>query len=209
MIENIDAVVLDLGGVVIDLKRDNAVAALKELGLKEADEMLDTYRQTGPFLALETGRLTAGEFFDLIREMIGDPKVTDTQMQTAFNRFLIDIPAERLEAIRALRARGYRVFALSNTNPVMYHSWIAGRFRQEGLQINDYFDGIVTSFEEGACKPDPVIFNRLLNRYSLDGSRTLFLDDGPANVEAARACGIRAEHVSPEHSMIDIFNDLA
>lgn len=207
-IENIDAVVLDLGGVVIDLRRDNAVAALQELGLREADELLDTYRQTGPFLALETGRLTAGEFFDLIRAMIGDPKITDTQLQDAFNRFLIDIPAERLEAILALRARGYKVYALSNTNPVMYHSWIAGRFRQEGLQINDYFDGIVTSFEEGVCKPDPLIFERLLKRYHLDGQRTLFLDDGPANVEAARACGIRAEHVTPSRSMIDIFNDL-
>lgn len=206
--ENIDAVVLDLGGVVIDLKRDNAVEALQKLGLEKADEMLDTYRQSGAFLKLETGKLTAGEFFDEVRREIGNPDVTDLQIQEAFNRFLVDLPVERLKAIREMRARGKKVYALSNTNPVMYHSWIADRFRQEGFEIGDYFDGIVTSFQEGSCKPDQTIFQHLIRRYNLDGSRTLFLDDGPANVRAAEKAGIRAVHVTPDNSMLHIFTEI-
>lgn len=209
MIEGVEAVVLDLGGVVIDLKRDNAVAALERLGLSSADEMLDTYRQTGPFLKLETGKLTAGEFFDLIREMIGNEHVTDVQIQDAFNEFLVALPVERLAAMRNIRARGKKLYALSNTNPVMFHSWIAAHFRQEGLEVNDYFDGIVTSFQEGVCKPDPAIFEHLTRRYNLDGQRTLFLDDGAANCEAARRYGIRAEHVTPENSMIKILDRIS
>lgn len=203
---NIEAIVLDLGGVVIDLKRDNAVAALQQLGLEKADEMLDTYRQSGAFLKLETGKLTAAEFFDEVRHEIGNTAVTDRQIQDAFNQFLVALPVERLEAIRAMRAAGKKVYALSNTNPVMFHSWIAEQFRQEGLEINDYFDGIVTSFQEGSCKPDQTIFRHLIRRYNLQGDRTLFLDDGPANVLAAEQAGIRAVHVTPENDLINIFS---
>lgn len=201
---DIDTVVFDLGGVVIDLRRENAVEALIGLGLKDADEMLDTYCQTGPFLLLETGKLTAGEFFDTIRRATGNPAVTDAEIEEAFNRFLVSLPVERLRALRELRARGKRVLALSNTNPIMYHSWIARHFRSEGLTVNDYFDGIVTSFQEGVCKPDALIFKRLIDRYSLDPARTLFLDDGEANCHAARLCGLQAAHVTPQDTMLQI-----
>lgn len=204
--QNIDTVVFDLGGVVIDLRRENAVEALIRLGLKGADEMLDTYCQTGPFLLLETGKLSAGEFFDTIRRACGDSSVSDKQIEDAFNSFLVDLPVERLRALRQLRADGLRVLALSNTNPIMYHSWIARRFRAEGLTVNDYFDGIVTSFQEGVCKPDKLIFERLVARYGLDPARTLFLDDGEANCRAAEQCGLRAAHVTPQDTMLQIIS---
>ena len=83
----------------------------------------------------------------------------------------------------------------------MYNSWIAHQFRQEGMSINDYFDGIVTSFQEGCCKPDPQIFRILIDRYSLNPGHTLYLDDGEANCRAAAACGLNAWHVTPDRPM--------
>lgn len=201
-------IVLDLGGVVINLCRDNAVSELQKLGLKDADSMLDTYCQSGAFLKLETGKLTAGEFFDELRKETGDDAIPDRRFQDAFNAFLIDLPVERLAEIRNARAKGYKVYALSNTNPVMYHSWIAAHFRQEGLAINDYFDGIVTSFEEGVCKPDARIFEILKRRYAIGGEETLFLDDGEANVSAAQGCGINAVRVTAERDMVKILSEL-
>ncbi|MBO4965678.1 MAG: HAD family phosphatase [Muribaculaceae bacterium] len=205
--KNIQNIVLDLGGVVIDLCRDRSVARLKEIGLSEAGEMLDLYRQRGPFLALETGACTASEFFDQVRPLCR-PGTSDTDIQNAFNAFLVDLPTERLKAIRALRSAGYRVLALSNTNPVMYHSWIDRHFRAEGLAINDYFDGIVASFQEGCCKPDKRIFEILLRRYDLCPEETLFLDDGQANCEAAARLGIKTWHVTPEASLVKAAEEL-
>lgn len=194
-INNIDSIVFDLGGVIIDLDRDAAVEALAELGLEPAEEMLDPYVQRGPFLEMETGKMTAAAFYDCVRLIIGNREVSDFQIQTAFNKFLVDLPAERLTALRMLRRQGFRLFALSNTNPVMYNSWINQAFKREGLTINDYFDGIVCSFEEGMCKPDPEIFSRLCQRYGLTPSRTALLDDAPMNVAAARLAGLRALQV--------------
>lgn len=192
--KNIKNIIFDLGGVVIDLKRENAVAALERIGFEGAGEMLGLYKQEEPFLSLETGRLTAGEFFDAIRKAAGN-NVDDKAIQDAFNEFLVAIPVARLERLRALRKKGYKVYGLSNTNPVMYHSWIQNAFRQEGFRINDYFDGIVTSFEEGTCKPDPELFRVVLRRYSLEPAQTLMLDDSSANCEAARSTGMEARKV--------------
>lgn len=192
-VQGIENVIFDLGGVVIDLDRDRAVRALENLGLTDADDMLGLYRQKEPFLGLETGRVTAGEFFDLLRGKC--PGATDAMLTMAFNEFLVDIPVERLEMLRRMRMAGYRIFVLSNTNPVMYNSWIASAFRKESGTINDYFDGIVTSFQELTCKPDPEIFATVLRRYGLDPAHTLMLDDSDANCRAAAGIGMHALRV--------------
>lgn len=203
--EQIRNIVFDLGGVVIDLDRGEAVRRLEALGLSEADEMLGLYRQQEPFLGLETGRLTAAEWTD---ELLGVcvEGVSATDLQEAFNGFLVGIPVERLCMLRKLRDAGYRLYVLSNTNPVMYHSWISEAFRQEGKRIHDYFDGVVTSFEEGMCKPDPALFQRVLDRYGLKGEETLLLDDSEANCLSASGIGIRTVRIGKEDgtTMLDV-----
>lgn len=188
-------IIFDLGGVVIDLKRENAVAALRELGVADADEILGLYCQSGAFLALEKGEITAGEFFDEIRRICGESgreMVSDLEIQEAFNRFFIGIPLSRLETLRKLRREGFRLFVLSNTNPVMYNSWIKRAFMQEGLHINDYFNGIVLSYEEGRCKPDPELFATVPRRYGLVPSETVMLDDSETNCKAAESVGLQS-----------------
>lgn len=195
--KNIKNIVFDLGGVVIDLERERAVSGLQNLGISDADRLLGQYAQKGPFLLLESGLITASQFYDGLLPL-SHPGTTCADIQDAFEKFLVDLPTERLTAIRALRKRGYRLFVLSNTNPVMYNHWIDLAFRQEGLTINDYFDGIVTSFQERTCKPDPQIFRNLLRRYALDPAETLFLDDSEANCASARGEGMNAIRITKE-----------
>ncbi len=210
-IESIENVVYDLGGVVIDLDRMRAVEGLESLGIKGADEILGQYEQKEPFLSLETGRIKTGPFFDELRSIAvsnGFSAPTDTQLADAFNRFLVRLPKERLETLRKMRMAGFRIFVLSNTNPIMYNSWIDEAFRAEGGNINDYFDGIVASFQEGTCKPDPTIFETVMRRYALNPSKTLMLDDSEANCRAAASTGMHALQVgaTPETDMIAISN---
>ncbi|MDE6549228.1 MAG: HAD family phosphatase [Muribaculaceae bacterium] len=190
-IYNIKNVIFDLGGVVIDLDRDRAVRALEQLGLEGADEMLGLYGQKEPFLGLETGETPAGEFFDIMRSRM-NPGVNDKEITRAFNEFLVELPAKRLEMLRRMRMAGYRIFMLSNTNPVMYNSWIDRAFRQEGGTVNDYFDGIVVSYQELMCKPNVAIFETLMRRYGLNPSETLMLDDSEKNCQAAAEAGAHA-----------------
>ena len=190
-IYKIENVIFDLGGVVVDLDRDKAVRALERLGLKDADEMLGLYGQQEPFYGLETGERSTAEFFDIMRSRM-KPGVTDKEITDAFNEFLIRIPAERLAMLRRMRMAGFRIFVLSNTNPVMFNTWIDRAFRQEGGTINDYFDGVVVSYEELMCKPNVAIFQTLMRRYGLNPSQTLMLDDSEKNCRAAAEAGAHA-----------------
>lgn len=193
--DNIKNIIFDLGGVVIDLDRSLAVHALENLGVSDADSLLGQYAQKGPFLLLESGIMTDAQFYDAILPYCR-PATTCSEIQEAFNRFLVDLPVERLATIRDLRARGFKVYMLSNTNPVMYNGWIDLAFRQEGRMVNDYFDGIVVSFQERVCKPDPLIFRNIISRYDLNPAETLFLDDSEANCESARSLGLKATHIT-------------
>ena len=66
-IEGVRNLVFDLGGVIIDLRRENAVEALESLGIADAGELLGLYRQEGPFLQLEIGEISPAQFFDALR----------------------------------------------------------------------------------------------------------------------------------------------
>lgn len=203
MLTNIDNIVFDLGGVVVDIDRDRCVKSLRALGLDDAANLLNLYKQEGAFLDLEEGKITAADFFDYLRAKCNRKSVTDKELEQALCDFIIGLPPARLKALRELR-KCKKVYALSNTNAIMFHSVIDRLFRQEGLCIHDYFDGIVVSFAEHACKPSRDLFNTLLQRYDLAGSRTLFLDDSQVNCDAAEACGIVSALVTPGTEFMDV-----
>ncbi len=92
-----------------------------------------------------------------------------------------------------LRAAGLPCFALSNMEADTYP------VRRDRFAFMRWFDGAVISGIEGVAKPDQRIFEIMVSRHDLDPRRTVFIDDSPANVAAARALGFRAiRFVSPE-----------
>lgn len=189
-------VLFDLGGVIMDIDRSRCVEAFKALGFADVEDFLGDYAQKGSFADLESGRIDAAEFRRRIRPCL--PEGTgDRAIDRAFCEFLIGIPLRRLVALRELRRLGLGVYMLSNTNPIMWNSKIAEEFGQEGLRREDYFDGIVTSFEARVMKPAPEIFAYAAERLGIEPSETIFLDDGEANVRAAEAAGWHAALVPP------------
>jgi 2-haloacid dehalogenase len=93
-----------------------------------------------------------------------------------------------VEILRELKARGTPLYALSNWSAEMFpHAEAA----YDWLQL---FDGVVVSGRVGMIKPDREIFDHLLQRYDLQASDILFIDDHEPNVVAARSYGIRAHH---------------
>ncbi len=200
MIRNL---LFDLGGVIMDIRRENAVESLKRIGMEKADELLGEYAQKGPFLLLEEGSISPAEFRDEVRKEIkGD--VTDEQIDCAFCDFLIGIPEKRLHDLESLREKGYHIFMLSNTNPIMWHSRIADEFRKLGHDMDHYFEGEVTSFEAGCCKPDEKIFKLVEDKFGICPDETIFFDDSMSNIEAARKLGFDVRLVSPGTEFINL-----
>lgn len=188
MIRNL---LFDLGGVIVDIERQRCVRAFEELGLKDADSYFGEYAQSGIFYGIENGSVSIDEFHKEMRRHLPEG-TTDYQIDSAFSKFIIGIPQHRLETLRKLRCKGYGIYLLSNTNPVMWRGVLASEFAKEGLRRDDYFDGMVTSFDARSCKPDEAIFRYTVENLGIDPAETLFFDDSAANVEAARAVGFNA-----------------
>lgn len=203
MIQNL---LFDLGGVIMDIKKDNCVDALRFLGFRNPEEYLGDYSQKGPFGQLEQGLITPDEFRAFVRSNIDGP-VTDEQIDDAFNKFLIGIPVERLHQLQQLRQH-YGIYMLSNTNAIMWYSKIADEFRKDGLQVDAYFDGIVTSFEAKLLKPDVRIFEYVASHCDIKPEETLFLDDSLANLTGAEKAGFRTAHVPEGKEFIDVLAEM-
>jgi 2-haloacid dehalogenase len=93
-----------------------------------------------------------------------------------------------VEILRELHERGTKLYALSN--------WSAQKFpaAEERFEWLTWFDGVVVSGRVRMAKPDPAIFRYLLERYGLQASGVFFIDDHEPNVVAARALGMHAHH---------------
>lgn len=189
----------------MDIRRENCIASLKRLGMAHPEEFLGDYGQKGPFLQLEKGEISPADFHQELKKYLPEG-VTDTQIDDAFNDFLVGIPVRRLRELEQLHQR-YNIYMLSNTNPIMWDSKIDSEFRKDGHDRDYYFDGCVASFDVKAYKPDPRIFEFVLSRFNLDPAKVIFFDDSAENCEAARKLGFKAIHVATDTEFYDLIPD--
>jgi 2-haloacid dehalogenase len=90
-----------------------------------------------------------------------------------------------VEILRALKQRSISCYALTNMEAETYPR------RRERYDFLRWFDGTVVSSAEGVAKPDAEIFQRLLQRYALTAQNTLMIDDSAANVATAATLGMQ------------------
>ena len=200
---SISTLIFDFGGVLINLKREAAIEAFRQLGLDTADQLLDNYVQSGIFMQLENGSLSAADFRDEVRKLTAST-VTDEQIDQALYAFLLDIPAEKLELLLALR-RKFRVVMLSNTNPIHFPWCTATKFTYKGHQLGDFFDACYLSYELKCSKPDAEIFHKLLSAEGVAPESCLFFDDGIQNIQAAQALHFQTVLVKPNEDLRPYF----
>lgn len=95
-----------------------------------------------------------------------------------------EVPGMR-QLLSELPAAGYQLFGLTN--------WSMETFPEarEHFGILQMIDRYVVSGAEGLVKPDPRLFQVLLDRYQLKAEECLFIDDNPDNVAAAKGMGMQ------------------
>ena len=192
--------IFDLGGVFINLDYAAPLTAFAALSGPDDTLGFTQQAQTPLFDAFETGELTPAGFRAELRRTYALPTgVTDAALDAAWNAILLDFPPERLALLRELRAAGYQLFLLSNTNALHRTAFDAILRRDHGLAdgLLSFFDRVYYSHEIGLRKPDPAIFRRMVANHSLDPARTLFVDDSPQHVAAARTVGLDALWLAP------------
>ncbi len=201
---NIKNIILDLGGVIINLDTQKPFNAFKKIFADNYSEIEATFTTLNLFNNFEVGKITAEEFilFFLNRH----PNLTPKQVVTIWNSMLLDIPKERIVLIRKLALK-YNVFLLSNTNEIHLTQINKYLFNTYGITtINSLFKKAYFSHEIGFRKPNPEIFEFVLNENNLNPSETLFVDDSIEHIQSAKQLGINTKHLVDE-TLTHYFNE--
>lgn len=186
--KDIKNLLIDFGGVLVDLNRPRCIEHFRRIGWEEAGTMLDACHQQGIFHRMDEGTITTAEFRDAIRQQIGH-HVPDADIDNAWYSFLDGIPANKLELLLELK-KHYHVFLLSNVGSLHWEWSCKHLFSYQGHRVEDYFERIFLSYRLKMTKPNPAIFRTVLQETGIVPAETLFIDDSAENCRVAETLGI-------------------
>lgn len=201
----INTLIFDLGGVIVDLAPDRTLFEFAQLAGKPVPEIRTLYTEHPAFAAYETGRIDDDEFRATIRAMFG-MNLNDTDIDRCWNAMLVNLPQEKLALLNRLK-KYFTTLILSNTNPI-HLAYLRERM-MEGQLLDTYVHHAHYSHKLGMRKPDREIFEYVLHAHTLTPGQTLFLDDNPDNIQAARTCGMEAWLIEHPSRVMDLFKNYA
>ena len=185
-----ETVVFDLGGVLIDWNPRFLYRSLIE-DEHEMEAFLTEVCTPGWNAAMDEGRSFADVAAPLRERYPGRAHLIDAWLER-WPEMLGGAIEANVAVLEALAERGVRLLALTN--------WSAETWPHalERFPFLDRFEGILVSGREGMKKPDPRYFELLIERFDVDPSNAVFIDDVLENVEAAQALGFETVHLRPD-----------
>ena len=183
---SIDAVVFDIGGVLLDWDPRYLYRKLFDDQV-EMERFLDEICTLEWHSAHDLGVPASRSCAELARvhpehaELIA---AWATRSEEMIGGEFSDV----VEMLSALKQAGVPCYALTNMEAETYP------LRLERYEFMGWFDGTVVSAHEGIAKPDPEIFRRLLERFGLRAERTVMVDDSESNLRVARSLGMKIVH---------------
>ncbi len=204
--DGIKNLVIDFGGVIVDLTRNRCIEAFAAIGVDVHESLVNNYSHKDMFMQLELGTITPDVFHEAIRRIATQP-VTDDQINEAWIAMLGTIPEAKLSLLSVLRQH-YRVFLLSNTNSLHWEYSVRNLFSYKQYGIEDFFDKIYLSYELHLLKPEPPIFTHVLTDAGLLAEETLLIDDASVNCRGAESLGIRTYMPEPREDWSFLFDGI-
>ena len=201
---SIKNLIFDLGGVILDLSIDHTLQAFTKLSGMDKQKVTDLFHSSKGFEVYEMGMMNDEDFRSFVRTVYGVTS-SDEEIDTCWLAMLRGIPVRKLELLERLK-NSYRVFLLSNTNNIhLVH--INKNMLTNSTSLDQFFHRAYYSHVMKKRKPNADIFQQVLDENGMVAEETLFLDDNLANLEGARALGIKTLHVSHPDIILDYFHE--
>jgi len=193
---SVKLIVVDMGKVFVDYDHRQVHAVFSDrTGISETEvRSALSLSQTLPLL-YERGQVTTEEFLTQINESFRKASqkpnyqpITITEFETLWVHSFTEV-AEMTSFLDVLRQR-YPLVLLSNTNDAHW------RYLEETYNVSRLFMEMVLSFREGLSKPDPLIYQRVLDlsksvfSHSLSPAECVLIDDMQPNIESAQQFGM-------------------
>jgi 2-haloacid dehalogenase len=196
--QQIETVIFDLGGVLIDWNPRYLYRKIFD-----SDEEMEFFLEhvcSGQW----NGEQDRGrKFSDAINLKQKEyPKYKD-EIHIYFSRWHKMIKGEITETVNILTSlfdnRKHRLYALTNWSDETFP------YAFQNFKFLKYFEGILVSGKEKMIKPDPEIYQLMIKRFDIDAEKSIFIDDSKNNVNTAITLGMNAIHfLSPEQLKTDL-----
>lgn len=183
----IRAIMFDLGNVSINFDHRFAVEKISHLSHKKADDIYQLFFDSDITALFEEGKISAQDFYLKVKEML-DINISYGEFLTIWNEifFLTQDNNNVHDLIRKLKSKVVLIL-ISNINQLHYE------YLEKQYEIFGYFDRLVLSYEVGARKPDPLIYNKALS--FVEGKNrdaVVYIDDREDLIAAAKNLGIKS-----------------
>ena len=182
MIRNI---IFDMGNVLLRFDREifmNRHAA--DCTPEERTLLLREVFLSAEWIMQDRGTHTPSETVEIICERL--PGKLHKTVEGLVNWYVGDImPVDGMaELIGELKQQGYKIYLLSNAAKDFPNYW-------NRIPGHEYFDDLCVSAFHGFLKPQPEIYTCALEKFGVLAEECVFIDDVPANIEAALNIGMK------------------
>lgn len=186
-------IILDLGGVILNLDVPKTIKALEVLGITDIVNKTGHHYEYSFFYEFEIGAISEDKYLENLQKLSSkSPSYND--IKAAWNALVLDMPKERIAFIKSLQSK-YNVYLLSNTNAIHQKKFHDAFEKEYGVAFNTLFKKAYYSHEVGIRKPDVEVFSFVLEDSVLKAEESIFVDDSIDNIKAAEALGMQTFHI--------------
>ncbi|MEM7019403.1 MAG: HAD family phosphatase [Pseudomonadota bacterium] len=176
-------VIFDLGRVLLEWQPDE-ILARHTSDMDKRDALRRAIYAHADWLALDKGTMTEAEAVPLFARR-ADCSEAEVKALLNLTKAMLTIKSDTLEILEALASNSIPVYCLSN---MAVETW---DFISRRYEFFELFQHIAISGQLKMMKPEPEIFEHLLEKAEFPAEQTIFIDDHRPNVEAAETLGIQ------------------
>jgi len=184
-----DALLFDLGGVIIDLDFGRVFERWAELSDQSAEVLRGRFRFDDAYERHERGEIDSAAYFAALGSTL-DLDLNLDELIDGWNAVFLG-PFPGATDLLARLAERFPLYALTNSNPTHEAYW-SRRYRQD-LSV---FQAVFVSSTIGRRKPELDSYRFVADSLGLAPERFHFFDDSADNVAGARRTGMAATHVT-------------
>jgi FMN phosphatase YigB (HAD superfamily) len=196
----IEALLFDLGGVVIDIDFERVWNSWARDAACAVDGLRHSIGRDATYLRYECGQIPLEDYFAHLRGTL-NVALTDAQLLAGWNEIFVGEMHGIATVLRDLEPR-IPLYAFSNTNRAHEEVWSV-RF----ADVLKPFQKVFVSSTIGLRKPDQASFDHVVAEVGVPASSILFFDDTLENVVGARAAGLYAAHTRSTADIVAALGD--
>lgn len=195
---SVDALLFDLGGVVIEIDFDRAFWYWSLYSNQDRETIKSKFEFDSYYERHERGEIGTSEYFASLRGSLGI-NIRDEEFLKGWNSIFVDEIPGVVKLLSDIKEK-LPIYAFTNTNLTHKSVW-----SEMFVHVPALFRKMFVSCEMGMRKPEPEAFNAISQEIGIKPEHILFFDDSVENISGARKIGMQAVHVQ---SFKDIENNL-